>query len=147
MMHLTIGIDIGTSSVRVAAFPTGSWDFLDETLASRSMPVSRDTDGGETVDPFDLLTAVIGAMDDCLANVPTGSCIDAKSGCKVKLYRLTPKPDNLVQTRDRTVSSELFKGVNWSASMQRPGCQDHLQVPSLRGNRRIPHRVFIGVAE
>ena len=77
MMHLTIGIDIGTSSVRVAAFPTGSWDFIDETLASRSMPVSRDTDGGETVDPFDLLKAVIGAMDDCLANVPTGSCIDA----------------------------------------------------------------------
>lgn len=77
MMHLTIGIDIGTSSVRVAAFQTGSWDFLDETLASRSMPVSRDTDGGETVDPFDLLNAVKGAMDDCLANVPTGSSIDA----------------------------------------------------------------------
>ena len=47
-MHLTIGIDIGTSSVRVAAFPTGSWDFQSETLASRSMPVSRDTAGGET---------------------------------------------------------------------------------------------------
>lgn len=76
-MHLTIGIDIGTSSVRVAAFPTGSWDFLSETLASRSMPVSRDTAGGETVDPFDLLVAVTNAIDACIEKLPNGSCIDA----------------------------------------------------------------------
>jgi gluconokinase len=76
-MHITLGIDIGTSSVRVAAFPTGSWDFLDGTLGARSMPVARGTDGGETVDPTDLLNAVIGAMDDCLANLPPGGIIDA----------------------------------------------------------------------
>ena len=77
MNHLTIGIDIGTSSVRVAAFPTGGWDFIDATLGTRTMPVSRGTDGGETVEPDDLLNAVIGAMDDCLANVPPDAVIDA----------------------------------------------------------------------
>lgn len=77
MIHLTLGIDIGTSSVRVAAFPTGSWNFLVETLASRSMPVTRDTDGGETVDPFDLLNAVTGAMDDCLSSLPADSKVDS----------------------------------------------------------------------
>ena len=77
MTHLTLGIDIGTSSVRVAAFPTDDWEFLDETLGTRSMPVSRGTDGAETVDPFDLLAAVIGAMDDCLENIPPDSVIDS----------------------------------------------------------------------
>ena len=77
MNHLTIGIDIGTSSVRVAAFPTGGWDFIDATLGTRTMPVSRGTDGGETAEPEDLLNAVIGAMDDCLANVPHDAVIDA----------------------------------------------------------------------
>ena len=76
-MQMTLGIDIGTSSVRVAAFPTGSWDFLNETLGSRSMPVARGTDGSETVDPYDLLNAVIGAMDDCLAQLPHSATIDA----------------------------------------------------------------------
>ena len=76
-MQMTLGIDIGTSSVRVAAFPTGSWDFLSETLGSRSMPVARGTDGSETVDPYDLLNAVIGAMDDCLAQLPPTATIDA----------------------------------------------------------------------
>lgn len=32
-----------------------------------------------------------------------------------------------------------YKGVDWSASLSRPGCQDHLKHPSRRGDDRVPH--------
>lgn len=31
-----------------------------------------------------------------------------------------------------------FNGVNWTASIQRPGCQDHLLHPSRRGDQLVP---------
>lgn len=32
-----------------------------------------------------------------------------------------------------------FTGVDWTTSLLRPGCQDHLQHPSRRGNDLVPH--------
>ena len=37
-----------------------------------------------------------------------------------------------------------FEGVDWSRSALRPGCQDHLLVPSRRGDVRVTHRPPIG---
>lgn len=34
-------------------------------------------------------------------------------------------------------------GLNWAQSTLRPGCQDFLAVPSLRGQQRVPHRAPI----
>ena len=33
-----------------------------------------------------------------------------------------------------------YAGADWSSSMSRPGCQDHLQYPSRRGDVRVFHR-------
>ena len=35
--------------------------------------------------------------------------------------------------------TQPFKGIDWSHSVQRPGCQDHLQYPSRRGDEYVPH--------
>jgi hypothetical protein len=33
-----------------------------------------------------------------------------------------------------------YTGVDWSNSIQRPGCQDFLKCPSRRGDELHPHR-------
>ena len=33
-----------------------------------------------------------------------------------------------------------FIGVDWSTSLQRPGCQDHLKCMSLRNGELVKHR-------
>ena len=33
-----------------------------------------------------------------------------------------------------------YLGADWTSSMLRPGCQQHLQCPSRRGNARVFHR-------
>lgn len=33
-----------------------------------------------------------------------------------------------------------FKGVDWSRSLQRPGCQDAFKYPSRRGDQYFPYR-------
>lgn len=38
-----------------------------------------------------------------------------------------------------------WMGVDWSNSVQRPGCQDHLAVPSRRGDKLVPHRPAAGM--
>lgn len=40
---------------------------------------------------------------------------------------------------------EPFKGIDWSMSVHRPGCQDHLKCMSLRGGQRVPHQPPIGM--
>ena len=42
------------------------------------------------------------------------------------------------------LKSAEFLGVDWSTSIARPGCQDHLKYPSRRGDRCVPHRISIG---
>ena len=42
------------------------------------------------------------------------------------------------------LKSAEFLGVDWSTSIARPGCQDHLKYPSRRGDKRVPHRISIG---
>lgn len=37
------------------------------------------------------------------------------------------------------VGGKPFKGVDWSTSLLRPGCQDHLLHPSRRGDEYVPH--------
>lgn len=39
-----------------------------------------------------------------------------------------------------TNSRPTYTGPNWSHSMLRPGCQDHLQYPSRRSEARVFHR-------
>lgn len=38
-----------------------------------------------------------------------------------------------------TRKAEPFGGIDWDRSVQRPGCQDHLLVPSRRGELRVMH--------
>ena len=38
-----------------------------------------------------------------------------------------------------------WRGIDWSQAVQRPGCQDHLAVPSRRGDVRVPHRPAAGM--
>lgn len=40
---------------------------------------------------------------------------------------------------------EPFKGIDWSMSIHRPGCQDHLQCMSRRGDKLVPHTGPIGM--
>lgn len=40
---------------------------------------------------------------------------------------------------------EPFKGIDWSMSIHRPGCQDHLKYPSRRGDKLVPHTGPIGM--
>ena len=42
------------------------------------------------------------------------------------------------------LKSAEFLGVDWSTSIARPGCQDHLKYPSRRGDRCVPHWAAIG---
>lgn len=38
-----------------------------------------------------------------------------------------------------------FRGVDWSMSIHRPGCQDHLKYPSRRGDQLVPHMHPMGM--
>ena len=38
-----------------------------------------------------------------------------------------------------------FRGIDWSMSIHRPGCQDHLKYPSRRGDKLVPHTGPIGM--
>lgn len=42
-------------------------------------------------------------------------------------------------------ASGQWMGVDWSQSVQRPGCQDHLAIPSRRGDKLVPHRPAAGM--
>lgn len=58
------------------------------------------------------------------------------------------KPPVHVETQHIPTSPHLksaeFLGVDWSTSISRPGCQDHLKYPSRRGDKRVMHRISIG---
>lgn len=43
-----------------------------------------------------------------------------------------------VPTRERA-EYKPFNGVDWAGSTMRLGCQDHLQIPSLMNEERVPH--------
>ena len=45
-----------------------------------------------------------------------------------------------VPPKREPIQYKPFSGVNWASSTMRPGCQDHLQIPSLMNEERIPHR-------
>jgi hypothetical protein len=47
--------------------------------------------------------------------------------------RAQPKPS-------AGLTSEPWRGVDWSVSTMRPGCLDHERVPSRRGNERVPYK-------
>ena len=38
---------------------------------------------------------------------------------------------------------EVFRGVDWSNSVHRPGCQDFLSLPSRRGDKLHAYRLPI----
>lgn len=40
---------------------------------------------------------------------------------------------------------EPFNGIDWSMSIHRPGCQDHLRCMSRRGDKLVPHTGPIGM--
>lgn len=39
-----------------------------------------------------------------------------------------------------------WQGIDWSQSVQRPGCQDHLLILSRRGDRFVAHRGPMGIS-
>ncbi len=69
--------------------------------------------------------------------VKAGSCASASGAQPVTLYTLAPRPDNPAPPRGSTPSKENFTGIDWSTSLQRPGCQDHLRHPSRRGHKLV----------
>ena len=56
-------------------------------------------------------------------------------------------PDDVKVQRLPTLkrSGGQWTGVDWSQSVQRPGCQDHLAIPSRRGDQLVPHRPAAGM--
>lgn len=54
-------------------------------------------------------------------------------------------PDVRVQHIPAKGRINPFPGVDWSSAISRPGCQDHLLVPSRRGDVRVPHRGPMGI--
>lgn len=79
---------------------------------------------------------------------PNGSL--GTSDCNVKTVASTPAlikrasvewPSD-VKIQDCTsphIAPGLWTGTDWSQAMIRPGCRDHLQHPSRRGDRRVMH--------
>ena len=57
---------------------------------------------------------------------------------KIRLYVVKPKLENAAPYRSKAPEGNLT-GVDWSRSMSRPGCQDHLKHPSRRGSRLVMH--------
>lgn len=49
----------------------------------------------------------------------------------------------IVPTSAHLAARGTFTGVNWTQSLQRPGCQDHLLHPSRRGDQRVPPQMPI----
>lgn len=45
----------------------------------------------------------------------------------------------------KPVIYEIFRGIDWSMSIHRPGCQDHLKCMSRRGDKLVPHQPPIGM--
>lgn len=76
-MHITLGIDIGTSSVRVAALVTGAWTVLEGTVSSVLSDVQRKSDGTETIATETFIDSIVTAIDGCLKRLPAGAVIDA----------------------------------------------------------------------
>jgi hypothetical protein len=51
------------------------------------------------------------------------------------VYTVVPK----AATAPRFMPTGEFRGVDWSRSVMRPGCQDALLCPSRRGDLLVPH--------
>ncbi len=71
-----------------------------------------------------------------------------KHKAATRLY--APKPQASIATAPMPRNAQgswdgKARGLNWAQSTLRPGCQDFLAVPSLRGEERHPHRPSIGI--
>lgn len=51
-------------------------------------------------------------------------------------------PDHIIVKKSPPPTRQAlpFGGIDWSRSVLRPGCQDHLLVPSRRGDVRVMHK-------
>lgn len=59
----------------------------------------------------------------------------------VRYYKaMKYKPVIKASEVERHIPTGSFHGVDWSHSTQRPGCQDHLQIPSRVGDRIVPYK-------
>lgn len=56
-----------------------------------------------------------------------------------RIYSIRQRKTSLTKTR-RPVDTKPFTGVDWSNSIQRPGCQDAFACPSRRGDTLTPYR-------
>lgn len=64
-------------------------------------------------------------------------CISRRKTRQPSLWTAPPKAaatPRYVQT-----DKSPFTGTDWGASTMRPGCMDHLQHPSRRGDALVPH--------
>lgn len=62
-----------------------------------------------------------------------------------RIYTAKVKKTGVFATKNKSSFHDrpVFTGVDWSASIQRPGCQDALACPSRRGNELVPYRAPI----
>ena len=65
--------------------------------------------------------------------------ITRQPGTKPSLWSLVNTVTNATPPRTYQ-NKQPFKGVDWSTSIMRPGCQDHLQHPSRRSDGLHPYR-------
>jgi hypothetical protein len=56
------------------------------------------------------------------------------------LWTLPQELPNAVPPRNYVAPRQAFTGVDWSASLMRPGCQDHMKHPSKRADGLHPYR-------
>lgn len=56
-------------------------------------------------------------------------------------------PDHVQVQRTPAHRGGQWAGTDWTGTTSRTGCQDHLAVPSRRGDMRIPHRGAMGMRQ
>ena len=80
------------------------------------------------------------------------SAVGARSKRRTTAAPLTAAPARVTWPSDVRVQHaptkgriDPFSGIDWASAMTRAGCQDHLQVPSRRGEARVQHRGPMGI--
>ena len=60
-----------------------------------------------------------------------------------RIYSVRARKVSTVSKTRRPASEDPFLGIDWSTSIQRPGCQDAFECPSRRGDQLVPYRAPI----
>ena len=89
------------------------------------------------------ITALLGEemerVQQALTHLLSLSRVEYEGKPGQRIYSIRVRKSSFTKTRKLT-SAEPFLGVDWSNSIQRPGCQDAFKYPSRRGDMLTPYR-------